>query len=414
MKGEANRSFQTWRWLLLHALLFFVCITASPIVTAQNVVIGTVIDSTTEEPMAYANIFFISAQNQGVVSNELGQFRLKIPDQFIDDTIVIRVVGYAPEMIPVKTVDEMTVVSLKKNALLLEEVTVTFKEKVHKLLRKAINRIPRNYGTRKFLAKGYYQEYSIKDTSYVEFIESFVNIADRRFASPQDQSFIFVEQMRRITDERKLPSEVQRYFAFNRIYTIYERMNNVRQRQFFALDQKPHSGSTYRIEHYREYAEGSDTLIEIGYTSDLSHKDAVGYNASNGAILLRKSDLAILKMSRGSESDFTFHEVTYRKIGEKYFPSRISYKYSVQDDGGKRYAVSRVLYLYEIIPERTRPSGEKLDRTQDVRDLEYKYDHAFWVDNQILVQVPAPSALKSDLQKWGDLEKQFRKNENGF
>ncbi len=374
----------------------------------QTVIAGRVLDSFTNKPLAYANIFFHSAQHQGVVSNELGQFRLSIPAEHAKDTVVISVVGYGVHFLAVATASSSPTIRLKKNVLLLDEVTVTFKEKVHKLLRKAINRIPQNYGTRKFLARGYYQEYSIEDTSYVEFIESFVNIVDRRFASPQDQSMIYVEQMRRIKDELELPPEVQRFFAFDRIYTIYERMNNVRQRQFFSLDQKPHAGSSYRIEHYREFAEANDTLMEVGYSSNQGR-----YRGSNGTIVLRKSDLAILKMSRGNESDRNFHEVTYRKIGEKYFPSRISYKYGVEDQSGKSYSVSRVLYLYEIIPERTRPTGTKLDRTQDVRDLDYKYDPEFWLDNQILLHVPAPQALKADLQRRGALEKQFKRNERG-
>lgn len=394
------------------ALMVMVLIFNSPL-AAQDVIEGKVVDDGSTQPMAHANIFLLSAQNQGVISNELGQFRLKISDEHASDTLVVSVVGYEVEMRPIASASTPLTIRLRRNTLLLDEVTVTFKEKVHKLLRKAINRIPQNYGTRKFLAKGYYQEYSIKDTSYVEFIESFVNIADRRFVSAKDQSFIHVEQMRRICDERQLPEEVQRFFAFNRIYTIYERMNNVRQRQFFALDQKPHSGSTYRIEHYREYAEEADTLIEIGYRTELSHKDAVGYRKSSGTIVLRKSDLAILKMSRGSESDLTYHEVSYRKLGDKYFPNRISYKYGVEDDEGTSYAVSRVLCIYEIVPERARAKGVRLERTQDVRDLKYKYDPQFWEDNQVLMQVPAPSALKADLMRRGGLERQFRKNEKG-
>lgn len=322
MKSKSNK-------FLLAYFLVAMCTT----VYSQRTIMGKITDSNTESPVAHANIFMWSDQNRGVVSNALGEFILQVrEDMSPSDSLVVSVLGYQTWYMRLDAVPDGVDISLQANALLLEGVTVTFKEKVHKILRKAVNRIPKNYGTKRFVARGYYQEYSIIDTSYSELVESFVNIQDRRYTHPEDESIIKVDQMRRSGSGAEMPEEIEKFFAFNRIYTIYERMNNVRQHQFYSLDQKPHDKSSYKIDHYREYDEKGDTLIEIEYSSHIAHKAAIGYSQTNGRIILRKSDLAFLLISRGNKRDHTFHEVTYRKLGDKYFPNRISYKYAVEDE----------------------------------------------------------------------------------
>lgn len=376
---------------------------------------GLVKDASSGEPLAYANVFLMTQQNKGVVTNAIGRFQMALHAESLNDTLLISAVGYQVERISLKQPIIDTVILLRPSALLLDEVTVTYKENVHRILRKAINRIPKNYGTRKFLAKAYYEEYSVIDTQYVEFIESMINVTDRRFVSPEDESIIKLEQMRRVRERTEpMPSEVEKYFAFDRIYTIYERMNNVRQRQFFSLEQKPQERSTYKIEHYREYGEDGDTLIEVGYKSHQTKQEGtVGYAGSTGIIVLDKKDLAILKMTRGNEADHTFHEVTYRKVGDKYFPSRIAYKYAVKAPDGKQYAVSRALYVYEIQEAKKKALGKRLERTMDLRDVPHKYDPEFWKDNQVLLSISARDALQADLKQMGNLERKFKRGQWG-
>lgn len=371
----------------------------SKVMLAQSQIASGAVFTDDNVPIPFANIFLLSHQQRGVVSNALGHFELKLQPGDLTDTLVVSAIGYQLVKIPLdqEVLDQHIV--MKRNVLLLDEVTVTYQEKVHKILRKAMNRISRNFGSHRFCARAYYQEYSIVGGEYREFLEGIVNIADRRYVSGEDNSIIRLEQLRRTNSQKPVPEKISRYFAFDRIYTIYERMNNVRQRNFFSLEQKPHDLARYKIEYYREYDEAGDTLIEIGYQSYQQMGEVQGYAGAKGEIILRKSDLGILKISRGDEHADTYHEAVYRKIGDKYFPDRIAYKYAVTSDTGEKYAVSKILQVFQVFPEKKKLGGTRIGRTEDIRSISFKYDPDYWKDNVVLKKLSADQALQSDIMQ---------------
>ncbi|MFH4966069.1 carboxypeptidase-like regulatory domain-containing protein [Gaetbulibacter sp. M235] len=78
---------------------------------------GIVLDSNSKEPLAYADIN-ISETNIGTVSNNEGEFLLKVPSEYLDKTIMISLLGYIKKEIPIALLK-------KENNKILLDVSIT-------------------------------------------------------------------------------------------------------------------------------------------------------------------------------------------------------------------------------------------------------------------------------------------------
>jgi len=54
---------------------------------------GFVLDKETGEPLSYASIG-VRNQGLGTITNEIGQFVLRVPERFSNDTIMVSYLGY--------------------------------------------------------------------------------------------------------------------------------------------------------------------------------------------------------------------------------------------------------------------------------------------------------------------------------
>lgn len=84
----------------------------------------TVISGSTGEPIIYASVGVIN-RNLGTVTDTLGNFSLKIPSGFINDSIRISCVGYIAKTFAVKDIKNIPdTITLEDNAIMLSEVVV--------------------------------------------------------------------------------------------------------------------------------------------------------------------------------------------------------------------------------------------------------------------------------------------------
>lgn len=383
---------------------------------SQRTIFGTIQDSQSQAPIQFAHIFFLSDQSRGSISNQVGNFSIRIFETDEQDTLVISQMGYQTQFLPIANIQgEQLFINLLKDAFLLNEITVISDEGLRNILRKAFKKIPQNYGSKKYRLKAYYNEYAISDSSYSETIEAFVNIEDGIYTDPEKASKIFVKEFRRSNDNRNLPPHLKRSTT-NSIYNLYEWFNPTRSRIFHLFAYRPEFFlKDCKFSNQGEYLQNRDTILKIHFYLPVFAKEVVGskqYDFQKGEILIRKSDLGILKFRSGSKEEGSLKEVTYQKINGKYYPKTIQSILSFRfNNRQKSHFDARRLHIYQVIDQKTKEKkGKKLSRTLNLRKFRHKYNSVFWDTTQIMLQAKAPQALKADLNKFGNLSDQYYQN----
>lgn len=159
---------------------------------AQNSVLqGKVIDATSKEPVPFATVK-LREHMMGVVTNSDGDFQIPTSYRSIDDAIVISCIGYVTRTISFESFQagQVNQFELTPSATMLKDVIVRARD--HKRTRKgklsperivanAIQNIPANYPTTPYAYIGYYRDYQLRDTSYLNLNEAIVEVYDRGF-----------------------------------------------------------------------------------------------------------------------------------------------------------------------------------------------------------------------------------------
>ncbi len=166
-------------------LLFMVC-GALAFGQEDDFIRGTLVDKNTNAPVVFATIR-LQEKAIGVISNQDGGFR--IPQRFMNlgETLVISCLGYKKKKIRLSDLspDFNTTIRLEPQPLELQEAVLVGRRKKppspRQIIKRAIERIPRNYPTVPFAYVGYYRDYQLKENEYINLNEALLHITDMGF-----------------------------------------------------------------------------------------------------------------------------------------------------------------------------------------------------------------------------------------
>lgn len=145
-----------YRTTLLGALVFLSTLQAY---TQPIQITGQVIHAKTGAPVPFANVAIVG-KPLGTVTNEDGQFILRIPQSLAQDSLAISFVGFFPKRYLVQTASRQPLtVMLQPNAVQLREVVV-IPEDPRKIVEKVYANIPKNYFTEPVQYSGFYREWT--------------------------------------------------------------------------------------------------------------------------------------------------------------------------------------------------------------------------------------------------------------
>ena len=136
---------------------------------------GRIIDKDTHKRISYASIF-VQGQNVSTISNNRGEFIIKVDNNSGAKNIEVSHLGYKNLIVP------LTEMTHRMNNLYLEPVSVNLNQvyitpgPVDQIIRKVIANKDLNYATNPSEMKGFYREYIKKGHSYVSLAEAVVNI----------------------------------------------------------------------------------------------------------------------------------------------------------------------------------------------------------------------------------------------
>lgn len=160
-------------------LILFLIVGITPVL-AQNEshyisVSGVVKDKKTKKKLEYVNVS-VPGTGLGTVTNEDGEFLIKINDSIDARSIEISHLGYSNYRLPLdKKNFQRSEILLTANINLLNEVVVESMEPLD-LIKKAIQRIDENYSSEANLMTGFYRETVKKGRNYINISEAVIDI----------------------------------------------------------------------------------------------------------------------------------------------------------------------------------------------------------------------------------------------
>lgn len=164
---------------------------------------GKVIDISTKKPIPYTNVYLANS-NIGTISNNDGEFILKIPQDKSSLPVRFSYMGYKTQDLSVEQIQ------LKENLIELATEVVTLKELVirsndpQNLIRSAIHNIPANYGTAPYLCTAFYRESVMQNKQYVGLAEAVLNIYKSRYSNEYEADRVKVYKGRKSQDVKKM------------------------------------------------------------------------------------------------------------------------------------------------------------------------------------------------------------------
>lgn len=294
--------------ILLLILLF---ITSS--LFAQEITIsGKILSSKDSQPICYASIG-IANSYIGTISNDSGDFQLKLSTNYSQDTITVSAIGYKSQRITIPEFHQSTkqIIYLQTHTYSLNEVIVTNNKLSAKdILRACIKNIPKNYPTRKFSYEVFMREAGILDSTYAILTESVANVVDYGYRSNIKKNKFQLLEFRKSNDKRNFnwrTSLNEWLYEKNGLYEcvkndrlkIKKRNNKIETFEYY----KSHESDPYRFlseEFLRQIDANIDSLSY--YNNQLVY--CISYKAKKhklstdciGQIIIEKSNKALLEI----------------------------------------------------------------------------------------------------------------------
>lgn len=155
----------------------------------EKEITGQIIDEITQEGIVFATLK-IKGQNNGVVADEKGYFRLPYKYKTTNNVLVISSIGYRSLEIPINTLKDnmLNVLGLESKTESLDGVVIQGTKKKIKnyipprlIVDKAIKSIPSNYPQTSHSYIAYYRDYQLLKNKYFNLNESIMEVFDAGF-----------------------------------------------------------------------------------------------------------------------------------------------------------------------------------------------------------------------------------------
>lgn len=177
-----------WFFPIIAGILFLFVFGTSGICQETIVVMGKITNSNSGKPIPFANIS-VAGESIGLISNEFGEFKIKIPSSFKENDLLISAIGFTrfKQKISSFTENDFHIIKIEPKVYEIDEVRVEEKRKrgfrnPKKIVKLAIENLENNYPQVPYSLKGYYREYlKHGDKNYLNMLEGGVLIKDRGF-----------------------------------------------------------------------------------------------------------------------------------------------------------------------------------------------------------------------------------------
>ena len=387
-------------------------------------IVGTILDVDTKKALSYANISVFN-KSIGTVSNEQGNFVLKLPYNDLNDKIVVSYMGYKNAIIPIKQFSfSDNKIYLKEDPYQIKEITIRGTS-AKRLLEQSIEKIKENYYTDPYYITSFYREIVTEREDVSSIAESVVSVYKSPYLG------LFSDQI------KLLKSRKNEYYSSNDTVSL-KLQGGMSASLHLDLIKRPLNFLIYEYLKYYSFSLKEIVNYNDGsaYVISFKPKVYIENNAFEGDICINTEDLAILaiKINLTSEglkkvgknhivqSSFRTNVkavsvkylINYKKLGNKYFINL------TRGELDFKVKYKRKLFLtdFKTVFEFAANDIDTIDVTRFSRnqvippnkvfiDENFKYDQNFWGDyNYISPNESLEEALIRIQQKVNELKKE--------
>jgi hypothetical protein len=290
---------------------------------------GKIQDANTNEPLMFATIT-VKGVNVATVSNNDGEFLLKIAKDLPVSKIEVTYIGYKNLEIPINSLKE------KKNILKMESVSVPLDQiNIYPLdpiflVKSILAKVAQNYPTEPNMMKGFYRETVKKNRTYVAISEAIVNVHKTGYLQMRDDQ-IQIYKGRKSQDVKKMDTllfKLQGGPHTSLLLDVVKNPYNLLSEDF--------------IENY-DFSIKSITKIndKIHYVIEFKQKENIDIPLYYGLLYVESTNLALasakfsLNLSNEEEASRMF--IKRKPAGVKVTPTSADYLVNYHEKDGKWY-----------------------------------------------------------------------------
>jgi hypothetical protein len=374
---------------------------------------GRIVDRINKEPIPFASIGIVG-YSYGVVSNNEGEFILKIPDSLKHEQLCISNLGYTNICCPVLEFhDTSRVFQLERNYISIQEVIIR-KTDAKTIIRNALKNVEKNYTTQPVYLTGFYRESVNQNNKYMFFSEAVMQIYKSPYNNEFDGDMVKVLKSRKMQDismgdtvivkfKSGLQSSLWLDIAKNQMEFLDEDnfgFYKYSMSDIVSIDDRP----TYLIEF--EPLENAPEAIYQGklYIDIRTFAIVASEFQVNPKKISRNQSQYIVKKSRGIRLKMSniSYDVSYRRTGEKFYLNHVSGDLNMRiKKQGKLFSFNFDISFEMAISEVDSINVGKFKRKDVARlqtiffDEVQSYDEDFWEQyNYILPDRPLQETIE--------------------
>ncbi len=288
---------------------------------------GKILETKKGDPIKYATISVLG-KPIGTITNQDGDFLLKIHPENISDTVIISCMGYSQLILPAHKILDEDIFLMNPVSIKIREVKVTATTP-HELLKNIRNNLSKNYSNNNQLMTAFYRETVQQDENYINVSEAVLEILKASYSS------IMKNDLVRLIKGRKSP-DVQPFKWINfklqgGPFTI-TRLDIVKTMERF-IDEDYEDLHKYSISNVIWYNKNPVYVLKFVPLSDLL------FPAFEGEIYVHRETFAIVHATFNLTKNSLRHAdsalIKKKPRGVKAKPTYVHYAVNYQQFQGK-------------------------------------------------------------------------------
>jgi len=363
---------------------------------------GVITDDETGEPLPFASVG-IMRTGRGTVTNNNGEFGLKITRDCVNDSLSVSYLGYFSRKIPViNTLDNNFNISMTREYISIPEIII--KNQIpQEIMRKAFYAIQGNYGTSPAILTAFYREAAMKKSNLQIYSEAVIQIFKSPYSGSLQNDQVKIIRSRKIENlGLKDTLAIRLKAGLSSCLTLDGARNT-----FDFLFPGNYAQYDYRMTDIVTIDDEAAYVIEFAQKHEVDiplFKGSIYINTSNYAIMQAEFEINPEYISKSRE-DFVLstshgfsawplsvrYTVNYRKIGDRYFLNHVRGELNFNAKQSRRLFNSSFRVFFELAVTDIRLNNiSRFDRdeTAPVNSVFSRtitsYDPDFWGDQDFL------------------------------
>jgi len=347
-----------------HIILYRDLITDTPkpvndTLPVLHILSGKVVDAETSEPLPFATVG-ISHRGRGMVTNNNGDFILKIPGEYLNDTLSVSYVGYINRLILVRSMPgNVMTISMERDFIPIPEIIIRAQDPVL-IIAKTISSVASNYGTTPVLLTGFYREGVYRKKEPQIYSEAVVQIYKSPYARSLQNDQMKVIRSRKIENLEAEDTLAVRLKAGLSSTLTLDGMRNM----FDFLDPMSFKSYDYHLTDIVTIDGETAFVIEFSqkdWVKEPLMKGEVYINVDNYGVMLAEFEINPLFIGQTSESyisrlprnysmkpEYVRYRTRYRYIDGRYYLSHVRGDLGFLAKGRKKFFNSRFNVFFEL------------------------------------------------------------------